>query len=77
MFGENEISITGPIIFVQLSPFINEDSGNFTLLKSTRWLFQYSFIDGNNYSHMSHNGKNVKNKIMQNLFIVFCRLMLL
>ena len=46
-----------PIIFVPLRSFTNEDSGNFILLKYTRWLFQYSFIDGKNFSHMSHNGK--------------------
>ena len=48
-----------PIIFVPLISFSNEDSGNFILLKSNRWLFQYSFIDGNKYLHMSHNGKKM------------------
>lgn len=52
-----KIQLQEPILFVLLRSFINEDNENFTLLKSTRWLFQYSFIDDKNYSHMSHNGK--------------------
>ena len=46
-----------PIIFVPLNSFTNEDSRNFTLLKSDRWQFYYSFIDSINYLHMSHNEK--------------------
>ena len=46
-----------PIIFVPFTSSTNEDSGNFNLIKFTRWLFQYLFMDGNNYLHMSNNGK--------------------
>ena len=56
MFGENEISITGTNHICSVTSFTKEDSGNSILLKPNRWLFQYSFIDGNNYLHMSHNG---------------------
>ena len=34
-----------PITCVPLTSFTNEDSGNFILLKSDRWLIQYRFID--------------------------------
>ena len=60
-----------PIIFVPLISFTNEDSGNFILINPLDGSFNIYLLMATIISICPTMGKNVKNKIMQNLFIVF------